>query len=105
MIKKHYAQFDLGYIVRHSVLGYRAVVVDVDPNFQGNESWYEEADQPPKDEPWYHLLIDGMEYWAYAAESSLESDDLGGPIEHPELEYYFDTFNDGMYGLPLKMLS
>ena len=36
MIKTQEAQFNLGHVVRHSLFGYRGVVVDVDPNFQGN---------------------------------------------------------------------
>lgn len=99
MIKTQEAQFNLGHVVRHNLFGYRGVVVDVDPNFQGNEKWYEAttANQPSKDEPWYHILIDGLEHWAYAAQSNLENDTLAGPIDHPELEYFFDDFNEGTY--------
>lgn len=99
MIKTYHAQFNLGEIVRHSLLGYRAVVVDIDPFFQGNEKWYEAVaiNHPPKDQPWYHLLIDGLEHWAYAAQSNLESDSSGHPIEHPELDCFFNEFNEGAY--------
>ena len=99
MIKTCQAHFNLGHLVRHNLFGYRGVVVDVDPSFQGNEAWYEIAtiNQPPKDEPWYHILIDGLEHWAYAAQSNLENDTSAIPIEHPELEYFFDDFSEGTY--------
>lgn len=104
MTKTQYAQFNLGDIVRHSLLGYRGVIVDIDPIFQGNEKWYEAVvvNQATKDQPWYHLLIDGLEHWAYAAQSNLESDGSGIPIDHPELEYFFDDFNEGTY-IPLAL--
>jgi len=99
MIKTQYAEFNVGHIVRHTLLGYRGVVVDIDPVFQGNEIWYEitSIDQPTKNQPWYHILIDGLEHWAYAAQSNLESDALKYPIDHPEIEYFFEDFNEGIY--------
>jgi heat shock protein HspQ len=100
MMKINHAQYSLGHIVRHNVFGYRGVVVDVDTVFSGNEKWYEETSgfyQPPKDEPWYHILIDGLEFWAYAAESSLENDVSADPVDHPELDYFFDDFSEGVY--------
>ena len=39
------------------------VVVDVDATFQGSEAWYEQVarSRPPKDQPWYRVLVDGGE--------------------------------------------
>lgn len=99
-MKTNQAQYNVGHVVRHNIFGYRGVVVDVDIVFSGNDKWYEATAavcQSPKDEPWYHLLIDGLEYWAYAAESNLESDVSEDPIEHPELDRFFDDFNEGTY--------
>ena len=100
MIKTNDAQYNLGHIVRHNVFGYRGVVVDVDPIFSGSEKWYEKTCEfyaSPKDEPWYHILIDGLEYWAYVPESTLENDASTDPIDHPELYYFFDDFSEGVY--------
>lgn len=93
------AQFAVGQVVRHTLFGYRAVVIDVDATFQGSDEWYEKmaANKPPKNEPWYLLLVHGSVHHAYAAESQLELDTLGGPIEHPELEHFFDDFQNGVY--------
>lgn len=103
MITKHEAQFHLGCVVRHTILGYRAIVVDVDAHFQADEAWLEASllDEPSQHEPWYHLLIDGMVYWAYAAESHLENDDSGDPIEHPELSEFFAELDHGVYASTL----
>ena len=33
----------------------------VDGEFAGSDEWYEEVarSRPPKDQPWYHVLVDG----------------------------------------------
>ena len=40
---------------------------------------------PPKDEPWYHVLVDGSTQMTYVAERNLEADPDPGPIQHPLL--------------------
>ena len=37
------AKFEVGQIVHHLNFGYRGVVFDVDPNFQGTDEWYEQV--------------------------------------------------------------
>lgn len=93
------AHFGVGQLVKHRLFGYRGVVIDVDPNFQGTDEWYEKMapNHPSKQEPWYQLLVHGSVHHAYAAESQLESDYSEEPIEHPELEYFFDDFKNGVY--------
>lgn len=93
------AQYAVGQIVRHLLFGYRGVVIDVDATFQGSDDWYEKMapSRPPKNEPWYLLLVDGSIHHSYAAESQLELDNTGEPIEHPELDYFFDDFQNGTY--------
>jgi len=93
------ARFAVGQLITHTLFGYRGVIVDVDPFFQGNEEWYNKmtANQPPKNEPWYHILVHGSVHHAYAAESQLNQDPSAEPIEHPELDYFFSNFQDGVY--------
>lgn len=93
------ARFAIGQIVRHTLFDYRGVIVDVDASFLGSEEWYTKmtADHPPKNEPWYHILVHGSIHHAYAAESQLVLDDTGEPIEHPELDYFFNAFQNGVY--------
>ncbi len=93
------AGFALGQLVHHRRFDYRGVVFDVDPIFQGTEEWYEQmaTSRPPKDKPWYHVLVDGLPQTTYVAERNLESDDDGGPIRHPMIEHFFKEFENGAY--------
>ena len=93
------AQFGPGQVVRHLRFAYRGVIVDVDPVFAGTDEWYEQVarSRPPKDKPWYHVLVDGAEHATYVAERHLEADPSPAPIRHPLLEHFFDRFEDGGY--------
>jgi heat shock protein HspQ len=93
------ASFSVGDLVRHRRFGYRGVVFDVDARFQLSEEWYEEMarSRPPKDEPWYHVLVHDGEHTTYVAERNLESDNSGDPVRHPLLEHYFGGFTNGRY--------
>jgi heat shock protein HspQ len=52
---------------------------------------------PPKDKPWYHVLVHGSDQMTYVAERNLEVSAGGQPIEHPLLDRFFDKFDDGFY--------
>lgn len=93
------AAFSLGQVVGHLKYGYRGVIVDVDPVFQGSEQWYTQAaiTQPAKDRPWYHVLVDEHEYEAYVAEEHLFADASDSPIIHPELDDFLLSQQDGCY--------
>ena len=93
------AQFAIGDLVHHRLFDYRGVIVDVDPNFQATEEWYEVVakSHPPKDKPWYHVLVHGSINSTYVAEQNLEPDDSVEPIAHPMLEQFFSTFDNGKY--------
>lgn len=95
---KH-TKFNLGQIIHHVRFDYRGVIVDIDPSFQGSDEWYESValSRPPKDQPWYHVLVHDSEDTTYVAERHLEPDDSDKPITHPELENYFDEFRGGFY--------
>jgi heat shock protein HspQ len=93
------ARFDIGQLIRHRLFGYRGVVVDVDPRFLGTEEWYEAVarSRPPRDRPWYHVLVHEATHTTYVAERNLESDDSAEPVEHPLVERFFSTFRAGRY--------
>lgn len=93
------AAFSVGDVVHHQRFDYRGVIVEVDPVFSGSEAWYETValSRPPRDRPWYHVLVDGAGHRTYVAERHLESDTSGRQVDHPELGRYFDTFVDGRY--------
>lgn len=94
-----HARFSVGQLVHHLKFNYRGVIVDVDPQFQGSEEWYAQValSRPPKDKPWYHVLVDGGAHMTYVAERHLESDDSCEPIVHPRVDAYFDSFEDCLY--------
>jgi len=89
---KRDAKFTVGQIVQHKLFGYRGLVFDVDPVFSNDEKWYEQMarSRPPKDRPWYHVLVDGAEHVTYVAERNLEeAENTNDPIEHPLLGEFF----------------
>jgi len=95
------AKFGPGQLIQHLRFGYRGVVIDVDATFQGSEEWYEQVarSRPPKDRPWYHVLVHDAEHTTYVAERhlELEASDVPEPIRHPLLEICFTDFRDGRY--------
>lgn len=92
-------KFAIGQLIHHLKYDYRGVIVDVDPVFQGTEAWYEQVavSRPPKNRPWYHVLVDGAEHATYVAEQHLEPDESGMQIEHPALGAFFERFDNGHY--------
>jgi len=92
-------KFSPGEVIHHKKYDYRGVIVDIDPEFGGSEQWYEEVatSRPPKDKPWYHVLVDGARHTTYVAEQHLEPDASGRQIEHPALDDYFQSFSNGRY--------
>ena len=98
-------QFSIGQVVRHRVYPFRGVIVDVDPEFDNTEEWWQsipEEVRPHKDQPFYHLLAenDDTAYIAYVSEQNLLSDDSGEPINHPEVAQVFGEFLGDSYVIP-----
>jgi len=93
------ARFAPGQLIHHRLFDYRGVVIDVDPVYQGSDQWYEQVarSRPPKDRPWYHVLVDGAEHTTYVAERNLEPDTSDRPIEHPLIGDYFSEFKGDGY--------
>ena len=98
-------RFHIGQIVHHRKYDYRGVIIDVDPVFQGTEEWYATVavSRPPKDRPWYHVLVDRASHGTYVAERHLEPDETGKQIDHPALGRFFDRFSDGRYHSARRM--
>ena len=96
---KHAAKFDVGQLIHHRLFDYRGVVFDVDPQFEGTDEWYEKVAQsrPPRDQPWYHVLVDGSNHTTYVAERNLEEDSTGEAVDHPLVDQIFMGLEDGQY--------
>lgn len=91
-------QFQIGQLVHHRRYGYRGVVVDWDPFCKAPDAWYHaNSSQPDREQPWYHVLIDGGERVTYAAQTSLESDEAGRPVNNPLVELFFGPLAHGRY--------
>ena len=93
------AKFQVGGLIHHKRFDYRGVVVDVDARFSGTEEWHDTMarSSPPKDEPWYHVLVHQAGHSTYVAERNLEPDLTGEPVAHPVLNQLFDEMRDGVY--------
>ena len=89
-------KFHPGQVIHHKLFDYRGVVVGVDQTFQLSEEWYEEVarSRPPKDQPWYHVLVHGARQATYVAERIREIfHNLGFSVaDGPEIEDEWHNF-------------
>ena len=100
-MSNHEAKFQVGQIIHHRLFDYIGVVFDVDPTFNGTEEWYEQVarSRPPKDEPWYHVLVNEAAHTTYVAEQNLETEDAPQRIENPITDRLFSDFDGKRYKL------
>ena len=70
------AKFCVGQLIHHKLFDYRGIILGVDLEFKSTDEWYNEVakSRPPKDEPWYHVLIHQKGYQTYVAEQNLQLD-------------------------------
>jgi len=88
-------KFKIGQIIRHKRYRYRAIVVDFDIVCRADEEWYfSNQTRPQREQPWYHLLVDGSHATTYAAEEYLMTEKDFHPIEHPLASEYFDNITE-----------
>ena len=68
-----------------------------------DENWYQSNNtQPDKEQPWYHVLVNDGHSITYVAEQNLESDKVGGPIDHPEVQYWFEPLTSDHYNIRMR---
>ncbi len=93
------AKFFVGQLVKHKLFDYQGVVVDVDPCFMLSEEWYElmAKSRPPKNRPWYRVLVHNSNHETYVAEKNLSDHPEKEPINHPDIDLYFCAFEEGRY--------
>lgn len=98
------AKFSIGQIVHHQLFDYRGVIIDVDFRFLASDEWYDQVarSRPPKDQPWYHVLVDNAIHQTYVAERNLASSDVLDPIHNPMIDHYFDALESGFYQLKIR---
>lgn len=93
------AKYSIGDLIHHKLFDYRGVIVDIDPYFQLADEWYElvARSRPPKNEPWYHVLVHEATSSTYVAEQNLEPDPGGQKINHPMTNEFFTGLVNGRY--------
>ncbi|WJD48133.1 MULTISPECIES: heat shock protein HspQ [unclassified Enterobacter] len=80
------SKYGIGQQVRHTLLGYLGVVVDIDPEYSLDKPSVDElaVDDDLRDAPWYHVVMEddnGQPVHTYLAEAQLTSEIQD---EHPE---------------------
>jgi len=91
-------EFEIGQVIHHKRYHYRGVIFGRDQTCQGDEAWYQKNQtQPDRDQPWYHVMVDGAEHTTYVAQSNLEPDETGEPVNHPLLGQFFKSLHQGRY--------
>lgn len=75
------------------------MIFDVDPVFRGEEEWYEKVatSKPPRDKPWYHVVVDGSDHSTYVAERHLMVDESPDRVDSPLVQVFFDRYEAGWY--------
>ncbi len=104
-MSKHEAKFQIGEVIHHKLFDYLGVVFDVDPVFSGSEDWYDQMarSRPPKDKPWYHVLVDQAAHTTYVAEQNLRAADPPQPIRHGLTDHFFSEFDGEGYAVRGRM--
>jgi len=100
-MSNHEAKFKVGQIIHHKLFDYLGAIFDVDPTFQGSDEWYEHMarSRPPRDSPWYHVLVDQAVHTTYVAEQNLGSAEAPQRIVNPMVDRLFSEFDGVRYTL------
>ena len=88
-------KFETGDIIVHIRYGYRGVVVDFNTTCQALEDWYQSNQtQPVREQPWYHILVDGNQQVTYVAQSNLAPDSSNEPVVHGMINLFFSGYDE-----------
>ncbi len=92
-------KYNIGQIIQHRRSYYRGVIVGRDEEFKLEDRWYRglTGNPPPRDAPWYHVLVHGSDEQTYVAERNIDLDPTGQPVKHPLLGRHFNAFAGGRY--------
>jgi len=74
MSKSRKAKYCIGQLIQHKLFDYRGIILSVDLEFKSTDEWYEAVakSRPPKNEPWYHVLVHQKGQQTYVAEQNLQ---------------------------------
>jgi len=93
------AEYNIGKVIYHKHYNFRGVIVDVDAEFSGEDEWYEKhaKNNPSKDQPWYHVLVDEDSVMAYVSQQNICSDVSDLEIDNPMILNMLATDSEGQY--------
>lgn len=91
------AKYEVGQVVQHLRYDYRGVIVQIDRVCCASNSWYERnKTHPTRNQPWYHILVDGGSQ-TYVAEENISLDSITDEVVHPYVSRIFSVFINGRY--------
>ena len=93
--------YKIGQVIHHKLFDYRGVILKADDYFKLTDIWYDNMAQskPPKDKPWYHVLVNEAAHTTYVAEQNLEPAEAPQRIVHPFADNLFSEFDGERYKL------
>ena len=99
--------YNIGQVIHHKLFDYRGVILKVDDYFKLSDEWYNSMakSKPPKDKPWYCILVHNQTYTTYVAERNLCPDDSDKEIIHPMMPMYFTTLKNGVYSKSINWID
>ncbi|MEH0869890.1 heat shock protein HspQ [Serratia liquefaciens] len=85
------SKFGIGQQVRHKLLGYLGVVIDIDPEYSMEQPKADEiaANADLRFAPWYHVVMEdeeGQPVHTYLAEAQLDGEAQDAHPEQPSLD-------------------
>ncbi|ALD43127.1 heat-shock protein HspQ [Serratia marcescens] len=85
------SKFGIGQQVRHKLLGYLGVIIDIDPEYSLEQPKADEiaANDELRSAPWYHVVMEdeeGQPVHTYLAEAQLDGEPQEAHPEQPSLD-------------------
>lgn len=101
------AKFSIGQIIQHKLFGYRGVIFEIDPVFMLSDEWYQQVakSRPPRDEPWYHVMVDNAVHTTYVAQQNLDITKDLQPIDHPDIDELLGDYDNERYRIRKQQLQ
>ncbi|EEQ3012255.1 heat shock protein HspQ [Escherichia coli] len=101
------SKFGIGQQVRHSLLGYLGVVVDIDPVYSLSEPSPDElaVNDELRAAPWYHVVMEddnGLPVHTYLAEAQLSSELQDEHPEQPSMDELAQTIRKQLQAARLR---
>lgn len=98
------AKFNIGDVVIHTRIRYRAVIIDIDPLFQASGTYNPQASKHEfaTRNPWYRLLVDNTSQMTYVEESLLIADPTQNPVNNPHIHHYLTGDRNGYHSSTSK---